>query len=772
MSRPRQRINLLALGAISLILLANRAAAADRPPKRLPAFPGAEGFGAHTPGGRGGRIIEVTNLKSRGPGSLNAACQAKGPRIVVFRVSGVINGGVYIPEPFITVAGQTAPGDGICLRNGVLYAAGHDVVIRHLRSRPGDHPFGPDASERDCIAVHGHNMVIDHCSASWGIDENISAGADMRDVTFQWCITSESLMDSLHPKGRHGMGMILGGIRQRVSVHHCLFAHNNGRNPYINAKRSKTTNIIDFRNNVIYNRVVMACSTGGGNLRFNYVGNFLKMAPKGIKVIPRAVWIFPYGHDPKVYARDNVWPGSPKAGRGKPRPQRDHWDIVWDFVDRSLKRAPESMRLQQPAPAPTVTTETPRQAYRSVMCFAGCTRPVRDVVDARIVAEVRSGRGHLIDSQWDVGGWPTYASSAPPADSDHDAMPDAWEKRYGFNPKDASDGPKDRDGDGYTNVEEYLNETDPAKPDTGAPVPQTVVQIQAGNVAIRSKAARKIGKERFAKAQIPKATKESREALLKKVRESGREVAEVLGIEFVRIPPVGAGKPARGSAAGKGKPKFTTPYELSVCEITQAQWETVMGTRPWSGQIGAEDNPKHPATYVSRLDCREFIRRLNACLPVRHLQTGTQTGGGRQYRLPTQAEWRYAAQAGTDSRFGFGADKDRLIEYAWCSIRHSKLGKKMRNLPTAVGRLKPNAWGLHDMAGNAHEWVSDSRKYRNYHSRCHPTTGFEYREVGHLCGGHFRWRAWQVLRYPYSTHWPHYRGVGVGFRLLRALADK
>ena len=183
------------LGALCLLLGAATRAAAP-----LPAFPGAEGFGAHTPGGRGGRIIEVTNLSSDGPGSLREACAAKGPRIVVFRVGGIIEGSVSVREPFITIAGQTAPGDGICIRNGVFHVGTHDVIVRHLRVRPGDHPFGPCASDRDCISVSGpgdrvHDVIIDHCSVSWGIDENMGTWGRPRNVTFQWCITSESLLD-------------------------------------------------------------------------------------------------------------------------------------------------------------------------------------------------------------------------------------------------------------------------------------------------------------------------------------------------------------------------------------------------------------------------------------------------------------------------------------------------------------------------------------------------------------------------------------------------
>jgi hypothetical protein len=208
----------------------------------LPAFPGAEGFGSHTPGGRGGRVIEVTHRGAEGPGSLRAAVEATGPRIVVFRVGGIIDleGGLAIRNPFITIAGQTAPGDGICLANGPLTINTHDVVVRYLRVRPGDGPGGGNPENRDCLGIAGpgdqvHNVIVDHCSFSWGLDENVQTWYGPRDITVQWCISSESLDDSLHPKGPHGKGMILGSEDNTITVHHCLLAHNSDRNPLINS---------------------------------------------------------------------------------------------------------------------------------------------------------------------------------------------------------------------------------------------------------------------------------------------------------------------------------------------------------------------------------------------------------------------------------------------------------------------------------------------------------------------------------------------------------
>ena len=754
MPRRRELVSVVALGAVLLTLAAHAPAAdragekaAEKAAKRIRAFPGAEGFGAYAAGGRRGRIIEVANLKIKGPGSLQAACSAKGPRIVVFRVSGQIQGTVRVAEPFITIAGQTAPGDGICIRNGMLQVETHDVIIRHLRVRPGDHPFGPGL-ERDCIAVSGaraRNVIIDHCSASWGTDENMTASSGPHNVTYQWCITSEALHDSIHPKGPHSMGMLLGSVNNNLSIqiHHCLMAHNGQRNPLLAGPlnlRIKSPSIYDVRNNVIYHHFPWGRTQIFGYTHLNYVGNFLK-SPNPCE---HAILVFRKTRPKRIYVRDNiVWGGKHKA-------EMDKWQIV---RGPDWKRAPDSWRAREPIPVPPVTTEPAAQAYENVLRFAGCTRPVRDVVDARIVAEVRAGAGRIIDSQEDVGGWPIYASATPPADTDHDAIPDAWEKRFGFNPNDPSDGPKDQDGDGYTNVEEFLNLTDPTKPDSGAPIPQPPVKIQAGNDRIRGEAGRKRGEERLARLNKPDATPESADALVRKVRESGKEVGDLLGIRFVKIPP-------GEIVLGKVKVTHTKPYELSACEITQAQWETVMGTRPWSGQAAANGNPQFPATYVNYLDCREFVRRLNAC-------------GVRKYRLPTACEWLYAARSGTDSVWGFGKDKKRVQEYAWCMLFYSnKDGSFFRRYPTspqAVGKLKPNPWGLYDMAGNTREWVHDWYWYQPKQSGVTDPMGPKSGSFRMTCGGHFRYYPSQILHNTRAKHRPHYRGFEMGFRLQRAL---
>jgi pectate lyase len=219
----------------------------------LPDFPGAEGFGATTPGGRGGRVIYVTTLDDSGPGSLRAAIGAQGPRTILFRVGGVIDlqSALVVREPFVTIAGQTAPGGGICLRGDNFGIATHDVVVRFLRVRLGD--LRRREVDTFSIADGSRNVVVDHCSASWSIDETLSPSGDISDVTVQWCIISESLNNSLHSKGPHGYGSLLratGG----VSLHHNLWSHHNGRNPRFGDNYAEGPfPTFDFRNNVIYN---------------------------------------------------------------------------------------------------------------------------------------------------------------------------------------------------------------------------------------------------------------------------------------------------------------------------------------------------------------------------------------------------------------------------------------------------------------------------------------------------------------------------------------
>jgi len=413
-------------------------------PQALPAFPGAEGFGACTPGGRGGQVILVTNLKDSGPGSLRAACVARGPRMVVFQVGGIIklDSTLVIREPYITLAGQTAPGDGICIANYGAVVRTHDVVIRYLRFRPGD----VAGKEQDALSVYqGQNVIIDHCSASWGTDETLSVtggGADK--VTVQWCFITESLNASVHHKGPHGYGSLLR-VDGDLSFHHNLYASHNSRNPRPGAYGDMNRgSLLDFRNNVVYNWGTQPGYSAADKVSMNYVGNYLKPGPA--TPADRRYAFRVGGLTTAIYAADNHLEGNPGGTEGA-------WPLIAlpDGITQGQVRLPASLEV-----AP-ISQDTPIEAYRRVLDDAGATLPRRDAVDRRVAALVQAGKGHIIDSQNDVGGWPRYRSGKPPKDSDSDGMPDDWEQAHGLNPSDGSDHALDADGDGYTNIEDYVN---------------------------------------------------------------------------------------------------------------------------------------------------------------------------------------------------------------------------------------------------------------------------------------------------------------------------
>ena len=248
----------------------------------LPAFPGAEGFGSTTPGGRGGKVLIVSTLKDYAPGerpivgSLRAAIDAKGPRTIVFRVSGTIElkAGLRITEPYVTIAGQTAPGDGVCLKKYNLGVRDtHDVVIRYLKIRPGD----VSGKELDGLYVYrSQNVVIDHCSVSWSVDETLSVtGEGCTNVCVQWCFITESLNKSVHGKGSHGYGSLIRTDGD-ITYHHNLYAHHKTRCPRPGTYGDPRGILLDFRNNVIYHWMSPAGYTAKDKAAINYIGNFLK----------------------------------------------------------------------------------------------------------------------------------------------------------------------------------------------------------------------------------------------------------------------------------------------------------------------------------------------------------------------------------------------------------------------------------------------------------------------------------------------------------------
>lgn len=435
----------------SLLPIAPAPVQADTPARpvpqstALPAFPGAEGFGADTVGGRGGRVIAVTNLDDSGPGSLRAAIAEEGPRIVVFRVGGTIElqSRIDIEHPYITIAGQTAPGGGITLKNhpsvihSPLRILTHDVVIRYIRSRPG--PSEEESDVLDALTIaDGYNIVIDHSSFSWGSDEVFNIWYDVHNVTIQWSIIAEGLHESTHPEGGHSNGMLIGSEGSgEISIHHNLFAHNRRRNPKVNMH-----GMADVVNNVVYNaRYAMMIQDTYASPAVNYVGNIVIHGVNSF--YDYDVRYFNEGNNPPaIYVRGNL---------GTKRPTDDLADYwVVRLEDREYL-------VDERIEAPQVTTSSACAAYHQVLADAGVTVPRRDAVDERLVDEVINRTGQLLNDPSEVGGWPELERGEAPIDSDKDGMPDAWEETQGLDPADPDDGVLDADQDGYTNVEEYLN---------------------------------------------------------------------------------------------------------------------------------------------------------------------------------------------------------------------------------------------------------------------------------------------------------------------------
>jgi parallel beta-helix repeat protein len=407
------------------------------------AFPGAEGFGAYAAGGRGGRVIEVTNLDDSGAGSLRAAVAASGPRIVVFRVGGTIELETLlaINNPYITIAGQSAPGGGIAIKNSATNTSGalaidtHDVVLRYLRVRPGA------GNHQDALTIRaGSNIIVDHCSFAWAVDEGVNTWQGPSNISIQWTIIAEGLHRSTHYEGPHSMGLFLGSEKSRnISVHHNLLAHNNQRNPAI-----KTAGTVDVVNNVVYNWGVGQPTAWVGDkfgrIPLNFVGNYYKPGPDS-DTSKHAVLVREYGHGFALFVEGNLGPHRPTLA------QPDH-AIVAPNGRKYLVRTRNE--------APPVATTSASEALALVLESAGATLPQRDAVDARIVSDVRASTGRIIDNPAQVGGWPVLAAGVPPPDTDRDGMPDDWERARGLDPR-RDDSRDDRDGDGYTNVEEYLN---------------------------------------------------------------------------------------------------------------------------------------------------------------------------------------------------------------------------------------------------------------------------------------------------------------------------
>ncbi|HSC55027.1 MAG TPA: hypothetical protein VLC98_15455 [Phnomibacter sp.] len=438
---------------------------------QLVAFPGAEGFGKNAVGGRGGKVVAVTNIKDSGEGSFRWALeQYPGePLTVVFRVSGAIElqSKIQIKRSNLTIAGQTAPGDGICLKNQSLILNGAgikgnhgNIIIRFIRSRPGGTLktglYGFDME--NC-----HDVIVDHCSFSWA-NEECAAMYDTKNTTVQWSIVSEGLYEAGHQKGHRSYGGVWGG--QYASYHHNLLAHLNSRATRFNGARAHdTVALVDYRNNVIYNWGNSNASYGGevniagGVSQVNIVNNYYKpgpATPAEVKFIHASYQADKARGTGQWYVAGNVMEGNKSLTKKNE-----------NGIDLKEENAPsgaiatKAFAVQSP-----IQDQSAEAAFNAVLQNAGAILPVRDAVDKRIVEETKTGKAvgmgqfgkpGIIDAPAVVGGWPVYNTAVAPADADLDGMPDTWELKNGLNPKDAEDRNK-LHASGYTMLEMYLNE--------------------------------------------------------------------------------------------------------------------------------------------------------------------------------------------------------------------------------------------------------------------------------------------------------------------------
>lgn len=418
------------------------------------AFPGAMGYGAYSQGGRGGQLFEVTNLNDSGPGSLREAVESEGPRTVVFNVSGTIalKSMLTISNPYLTIAGQTAPGDGICLKDFPLHIIGaHDVVLRFIRVRPGI-ASGMIGSEIDGIEIRdSKNVILDHCTISWTVDETLNSWHGTENITVQWCMVAEPLNKSVHEKGDHGFSASLGG--QRASYLFNLFASGVGRNPSIGGNHLEHTHDVDFSNNVVFNYGYRTCD--GKPQSINFIGNYYKTGPATSDVVKnRLVKIDnaqKYGFDGHWYISGNVIHGNEAVNRNN----------IENGVEYDEGTSAEKNLLKEPLPVVETKHVSAEKAYELVLAHVGVTVPGRDsreqVIIGRLAGTLPFDGNGIINMVEEAGSWPELKSMPAPKDSDGDGMPDTWEKKHGLEPQNPADG-KQVSKSGYSNLENYLNE--------------------------------------------------------------------------------------------------------------------------------------------------------------------------------------------------------------------------------------------------------------------------------------------------------------------------
>ena len=432
------------------------------------AFPGAEGYGKWTVGGRGGRVLTVTNLNDSGEGSFRDAVEQTGARIVVFAVDGTIElkSPLRINNDSITIAGHSAPGDGICLKDYPLVVNASKVIIRYIRVRVGDR-YRLDSDGVGGGRYGQKNVILDHLSVSWSIDECLSI-YKTENLTVQWCLVAHSLNTSVHTKGSHGFGGIWGGYK--ATFHHNLLANHASRNPRFSSVDG--TKWVDYRNNVVYNWGFKTAYGGGHHAEINMVNNYYKPGPASQH--HRLLDVAEDGTG-RYYVAGNVMAGDDAV-------TRDNHSAITDcagkcYIPGRKSAGPDSgispeaiptsgeecasCLVSSPFPSEPIHEDTPVVAYQRILESVGCSFS-QDSYDREVLRQVREGIGTfgtngIINSQEDVGGWPVLKAGKALKDTDGDGMPDDWESKHGLNPKSASDASAYTLNENYTNIEVYLN---------------------------------------------------------------------------------------------------------------------------------------------------------------------------------------------------------------------------------------------------------------------------------------------------------------------------
>ncbi|OKZ09332.1 MAG: pectate lyase [Bacteroides oleiciplenus] len=432
------------------------------------AFPGAEGYGKWTVGGRGGRVLTVTNLNDSGEGSFRDAVEQTGARIVVFAVDGTIElkSPLRINNDSITIAGQSAPGDGICLKDYPLVVNASNVIVRYIRVRVGDR-YRLDSDGVGGGRYGQKNVILDHLSVSWSIDECLSI-YKTENLTVQWCLVAHSLNTSVHTKGNHGFGGIWGGYK--ATFHHNLLANHASRNPRFSSVDG--TKWVDYRNNVVYNWGFKTAYGGGHHAEINMVNNYYKPGPASQH--HRLLDVAEDGTG-RYYVAGNVMAGDDAV-------TRDNHSAITDcagkcYIPGRKSAGPDSgispeaiptsgeecasCLVGSPFPSEPIHEDAPVVAYQRILESVGCSFS-QDSYDREVLRQVREGIGTfgtngIINSQEDVGGWPVLKAGKALKDTDGDGMPDDWESKHGLNPKSASDASAYTLNGNYTNIEVYLN---------------------------------------------------------------------------------------------------------------------------------------------------------------------------------------------------------------------------------------------------------------------------------------------------------------------------